>query len=54
MTRRKGAKITQRQIDLAKRWNTDGLLSDAGLGAVLDGESNDPSTTLCIREEGGR
>jgi len=36
LNQRKGAKITQRQIDLAKRWNQDGLLSDAGLGAVLD------------------
>ena len=24
------------KIDLAKRWNQAGLLSDAGLGAVLD------------------
>ena len=29
LNQRKGAKVTQRQIDLAKRWNTDGLLSDA-------------------------
>ena len=36
MTRRKGAKIGQRQIDLAKRWNADGLLSDEGLKAVLE------------------
>ncbi|MDB4734916.1 hypothetical protein OAF62_04250 [Akkermansiaceae bacterium] len=35
LNQRKGAKITQRQIDLARRWNQDGLLSDAGLGAVL-------------------
>lgn len=36
LNQKKGAKITQRQIDLAKRWNADGLLSDAGLEAVLD------------------
>jgi hypothetical protein len=36
MTRRKVAKIGQRQIDLAKKWNADGLLSDAGLEAVLE------------------
>ena len=36
LNQRKGVKITQRQIDLAKRWNADGLLSDAGLEAVLD------------------
>ncbi|MDB4780652.1 hypothetical protein OAG44_01115 [bacterium] len=36
LNQRKGAKITQRQIDLAKRWNTDGLLSDKGLEAVLE------------------
>ncbi|MDA7607415.1 hypothetical protein N8640_02885 [Akkermansiaceae bacterium] len=34
--RGKSAKIGQRQIDLAKRWNTDGLLSDEGLRAVLE------------------
>ncbi|MDB4506607.1 hypothetical protein N9055_00110 [Akkermansiaceae bacterium] len=32
LNQRKSAKIGQRQIDLAKRWNQDGLLSDAGLG----------------------
>ena len=36
LNQRKGAKVTQRQIDLAKRWNADGLLSDEGLGAVLE------------------
>jgi len=35
LNQKKSAKIGQRQIDLAKRWNQDGLLSDAGLGAVL-------------------
>ena len=35
LNQRKGAKVTQRQIDLAKRWNADGLLSDEGLKAVL-------------------
>ena len=35
LNQKKGAKVTQRQIDLAKRWNADGLLSDAGLKAVL-------------------
>ena len=35
LNQRKGAKVTQRQIDLAKRWNGDGLLSDEGLRAVL-------------------
>ncbi|MCH1421397.1 MAG: hypothetical protein L7W40_13930 [Akkermansiaceae bacterium] len=37
LNQRKGAKVTQRQIDLAKRWNKDGLLSDAGLKAVWAG-----------------
>jgi len=37
LNQRKGAKVTQRQIDLAKRWNADGLLSDAGFKAVLAG-----------------
>ncbi|MDB4127799.1 hypothetical protein N9594_01485, partial [bacterium] len=35
LNQKKSAKIGQRQIDLATRWNQDGLLSDAGLGAVL-------------------
>ena len=35
LNQRKSAKIGQRHIDLAKRWNADGLLSDKGLGAVL-------------------
>ena len=35
LNQRKSAKIGQRQIDLAKRWNKDGLLSDEGLEAVL-------------------
>ena len=35
LNQRKGAKVTQRQIDLARRWNQDGLLSYEGLGAVL-------------------
>ena len=36
LNQRKGAKVTQQQIDLAKRWNQDGLLSDVGLGAMLE------------------
>ena len=36
LNQKKSAKIGQRQIDLAKRWNQDGLLSDAGLKAVLE------------------
>ena len=36
LNQRKSAKIGQRQIDLAKRWNADGLLSDEGLEAVLE------------------
>ena len=36
MTRRKVAKIGQRQIDLAKKWNADGLLSDAGVGGCSE------------------
>ncbi|MDA7867627.1 hypothetical protein N9A62_01390 [Akkermansiaceae bacterium] len=40
LNQKKSAKIGQRQIDLAKRWNKDGLLSDAGLGAVLQGNQN--------------
>ena len=35
LNQRKSAKIGTRQIDLAKRWNADGLLSDEGLKAVL-------------------
>ncbi|MDB4586983.1 hypothetical protein N9114_04455 [Akkermansiaceae bacterium] len=35
LNQKKSAKIGQRQIDLARRWNQDGLLSDEGLGAVL-------------------
>ena len=36
LNQKKAAKVTQRQIDLAKRWNKYGLLSDKGLRAVLD------------------
>jgi hypothetical protein len=36
LNQKKSAKIGQRQIDLAKRWNADGLLSDEGLRAVLE------------------
>jgi hypothetical protein len=35
LNQKKSAKIGTRQIDLATRWNQDGLLSDAGLEAVL-------------------
>ena len=35
LNQRKSAKIEQRKIDLAKRWNTDGLLSSEGLRNVL-------------------
>ena len=35
LNQRKSAKVGERQVDLAKRWNADGLLSDGGLGAVL-------------------
>ena len=41
LNQRKSAKIGQRQIDLAKRWNTDGLLSDEGLKAVLEEDKTD-------------
>jgi hypothetical protein len=34
--KRKGAKVGQRQIDLARRWNKAGLLSKEGLRAVLE------------------
>lgn len=30
----KGAKIGKRELDLARRWNREGLLSAAGLAAV--------------------
>ena len=36
LNQKKAAKVTQRQIDLAKQWNKDGLLTDSGLRAVLD------------------
>ena len=35
LNQKKAAKVTQRQIDLAKRWNKDGLLTDSGLLAVI-------------------
>jgi hypothetical protein len=35
LNQKKAAKITQRQIDLAKRWNADEQLSDEGLLEVL-------------------
>ncbi|MDA7532510.1 hypothetical protein OAL36_03580 [Akkermansiaceae bacterium] len=35
LNQRKSAKIGQRQIDLAKRWNADGLLSDACFETIL-------------------
>ncbi len=38
LNQRKSAKIGTRQMDLAKRWNTDGLLSDAGLKAAFGAE----------------
>ena len=34
LNQRKIAKVGQRKIDLAKRWNQAGLLSDDGLGEV--------------------
>ena len=40
LNQRKSAKIGQRQIDLAKRWNADGLLGDEGLKAVLESIPN--------------
>ena len=36
LNQKKSAKVGTRQIDLAKRWNADGLLSDEGLRAVLE------------------
>ena len=36
LNQRKSAKVGQRQLDLAKRWNKSGLLSDAGHKAVLE------------------
>ena len=36
LNQKKLAKVGQRQIDLARRWNADGLLSDKGLKAVLE------------------
>ncbi|MDB4597237.1 hypothetical protein OAG86_03030, partial [Akkermansiaceae bacterium] len=38
INQRKGAKVGQRQIDLANRWHKEGLLSKAGLDAVLNME----------------
>ena len=35
LNQKKAAKVTQRQIDLAKRWNKYGLLTDSGLLAVI-------------------
>ena len=34
VNRKKSAKITEREVTLARRWNRDGLLSAAGLRAV--------------------
>ena len=36
LNQRKSAKVGQRQIDLARRWHKQGLLSKAGLGEVLE------------------
>jgi hypothetical protein len=41
VNRAKSAKITQREIDLARRWNKEGLLSAAGLDAVVAKVEND-------------
>lgn len=38
LNQRKGAKVMQRQIDLAKQWNADGLLSDEGLKVAFGAE----------------
>jgi hypothetical protein len=35
LNQRKGAKVGQRQLDLAKRWHGLGILSKDGLEAVL-------------------
>ena len=40
LNQKKSAKIGTRQIDLAKRWNADGLLSEEGLRAVLEGAND--------------
>ena len=40
MNREKSAKIGQRQIALAKKWATQGLLSQAGLAAVTASEKH--------------
>jgi hypothetical protein len=34
LNQRKSAKVGQRQLDLARRWNQAGLLSDEGLGEI--------------------
>ncbi len=36
INQRKGAKVTARQVALAKQWNKEGLLSDEGLRTVLN------------------
>ena len=41
LNQKKSATIGQRQIDLAKRWNQDGLLSDEGFMAVLEENKTD-------------
>jgi|GEM_PF-2803721 len=38
LNQRKAAKVTQRQIDLAKRWNQNGSLSDAVRKAAFGAE----------------
>ena len=35
LNQRKSNAIGDRQVSLARKWNKDGLLSDAGMGAVL-------------------
>jgi len=35
LNQRKSDKVGQRQVDLARRWHSEGLLSDEGLQAVL-------------------
>ena len=34
LNQKKAAKVTQRQIDLARRWHKLGILSEEGLGEV--------------------
>jgi hypothetical protein len=48
INQRKGAKVTARQVALAKQWNKEGLLSDEGLRAAIRITLSTPYCSLLI------